>query len=90
MNKKIVMVKLIIQKKIGTVTTESSVCLVKVLDLYLWCLILVLVLGILDSVGKCADPRVGQFWVETAGGIFTSFVLPTFLGLWAIHCKWEP
>jgi hypothetical protein len=34
-NKKIVLVKLIIQKKAGTATAKSSVCLVKVLDLFL-------------------------------------------------------
>jgi hypothetical protein len=44
-DKKIVMVKLIIQEKKtpGTATTERPVCLVKVLELFLWCAILVLV-----------------------------------------------
>jgi hypothetical protein len=68
-DKKIVMVKLIIQekRKIGTATKKSSVCSVKVLDLFLWCPILVLVLGILDFVGKGATPLDRQF------GFFSHF-----------------
>jgi hypothetical protein len=51
------MLKLIIQKT-GKVTTKISVCSVKVLDLFLWYPILVLVLGILGFVVKGASPLV--------------------------------
>jgi hypothetical protein len=61
-----VLVKLIIQKKKKEkeetpckAVTKSLVCLVKVLELFLWCPILVLVLGILGFVGKCAAPLLG-------------------------------
>jgi hypothetical protein len=62
----------------GTATTKSSVCLVKVLDLFLWHLILVLALGILGFVGKGAVPLVGQL---VGGGGWTVFFLHAFLGL---------
>jgi hypothetical protein len=82
------MVKLIIQKKKkektpGTATTKSSVCLVEVLDLFLWHLILVLALGVLGFVRKGAAPLIGQLGVEMDGGffLFFSFFVPTFLGL---------
>jgi hypothetical protein len=54
------MVKLIIQKKKKTrySTTKNSVCSAKVLNLFLWCPILVLALGILGFVGKGAAPLV--------------------------------
>jgi hypothetical protein len=64
------MVKLIIQKKIGTTTTEISVCSAKVLDLFLWCLILILVLGILGFVGRSAAPLVGQLGGKMTRGFF--------------------
>jgi hypothetical protein len=73
-DKKIVIVKLIIQKKKtppDTATTKNSVCLVKVLELFLWCLILVLMLGILGFVGKGAAPLDRQLEVEMAGGFFS-------------------
>jgi hypothetical protein len=55
------MVKLIIQKRkeAGTATTQSSVCLVKVMELFVWLLILVLVLSILGFEGKGAAPLDG-------------------------------
>jgi hypothetical protein len=72
-DKKIVMVKLIIQKKKGTATAKSSVCLVKVLDLFFgvqcwyWCLVFwalwARVLALLsDSLG-----------METSRGFFLYF-----------------
>jgi hypothetical protein len=54
-DRKIVMIKFIIQKEkktAGIATTESSVCLVKVLELFLWHPILILALGILGFVEK--------------------------------------
>jgi hypothetical protein len=74
--KKIVMVKLIIQKKSET-TTESSVCLVKVLDLFLWHPILVLELGSLGFVGKGSDLLSDSLRGRQLDGLFFS----TFLGL---------
>jgi hypothetical protein len=46
--------------------TKSLVCLVRVLDLFLWCPILVLVLGILEFVRK-GDVPLGKLVVEMAG-----------------------
>jgi hypothetical protein len=54
------MIKLIIQKKkrkkkpTSIATSKSSVCFIKVLELFLWHPILVLVLGIPGFVGKHA------------------------------------
>jgi hypothetical protein len=59
--------------------------LVKVLELFLWCPILVLVLGILDFVGKGAAPVIRQLGVEMAGRLFSLISLV----LWAVHYKWE-
>jgi hypothetical protein len=69
------MVKLIIQKnKTVTATIKSSVCSVRVLDLFLWNLVLVLALGILAFVWKGASPLVGQLgwrWLEHFLGFFS-------------------
>jgi hypothetical protein len=65
-------------KKSPTTTTKSSVNSTKVLDLFLWHSILVLVLGILGYVGKGAALCIRQLEVgETAQGFFS----PAFLGL---------
>jgi hypothetical protein len=82
------MAKLIIQgKKTGT-KTASSVCSAKVLDLFFWCPILVLALGILGFVGKGAAPIVGSLQgrqVEFFFFYFLWFYRPS-----AIICyKWE-
>jgi hypothetical protein len=83
-----------------TTTTKSVVSLAKVLDLFLWHPILVLVLmtggysvslclltvGILGYVGKSAAPLVGQLAGELAG---TVFFPPTFLGLMGFLLKVE-
>jgi hypothetical protein len=71
------MMKLIIQKTNnqktpGTAITKSSVCLVNVLELFLWCPVLVLMLGFLGFLGKGAAPFVRQLGVETAGRFFLS------------------
>jgi hypothetical protein len=71
------MVKLIIKK---TGTTKSLVCLAKVLDLFLWHLILVLLLGILGFCGEgCCLPLFSDSlwdrWLQSFG------FFPTFLGL---------
>jgi hypothetical protein len=73
------MVKLRIQRRKvkAKVQQQTSVCSAKVLDLFLWCPILVLVVGILGFVGEGADPLVGQLVGKMAGGIF----FPAFLGL---------
>jgi hypothetical protein len=52
---------------------KSSVCYVKVLDLFFWHPILVLALGILCFVGKGAAPLIGQLEVQMAGEFFLSF-----------------
>jgi hypothetical protein len=52
---------------------------ISVLDLFLWCPTLVLVLGILSFVGKVAVLLVGHPGVELTEGFFP--FLPTFLGL---------
>jgi hypothetical protein len=67
-------------------TTKSSVCWVKVIDLFFWHPIRVLALGILNFVGKGAAPLIGQLSGEMAGGFF--FLLSLVLG--AICYKWEP
>jgi hypothetical protein len=80
-NRQIVVVKLIIQKnKTGTAATESVVCSVNVLDLFLLHPILVLELGILDFAGKGAAPLVGHLKVEVAGGFFFFFCFPWSYG----------
>jgi hypothetical protein len=86
-DKKIVMVKLTTQEKKTGTATKSSVCLVRVLDLFLWCPILVLVLGVLGFVEKGAAPLVGQLGGDDWRVFFFSFLLS--LLLWAIHCTWE-
>jgi hypothetical protein len=70
------MMKLIKQKKKYpcTATTKSSVCSVRILDLFLWHPILVLALSILGFVGKGAAVLVRQLGVKTAGGFFFVFV----------------
>jgi hypothetical protein len=55
--------------------------LVKVLDSFLLCPILVLVLGILGFVWKGVVPLVRQLGVKIAGEFFSFF--STFLGLMA-------
>jgi hypothetical protein len=84
------MVKLIIQKT-GTATTKSSVTSVKVLDLFIWHLILVLALVILCFVGKGAAPLVRQLgWRLLEGFWFWFwFCFLLFLVSWAIHCQRE-
>jgi hypothetical protein len=60
-------------------TKKVSVCLVKFLELFLWCTIHILVLVILHFVGKGAASlldRLGWRWLE---GIFLSFI-SAFLG----------
>jgi hypothetical protein len=74
-DKKKVMVKLkIIIIMAGTTTTKSSVCLAKVLGLFLWHPILVLMLGILDFVGKGAAPFVGKPRGRDGWGFFLAFL----------------
>jgi hypothetical protein len=64
-------------EKTGTATTKSSVCSVKVLDLLLWCPILVFALSIPCFVRKGAASLVGQVGVKMAGGVL---IFSTFLG----------
>jgi hypothetical protein len=66
------MIKLIIPKrgKKKPKHNKISVCLAKVLDLFLWHPFLVLVLGILGFVGKGAAPVVGQLGRGERGGDF--------------------
>jgi hypothetical protein len=54
--------------------------LLKVLDLFLWHLILVFALGILGFVGKGAAPLVGQLEVEMAGEFILFFHFPWYYG----------
>jgi hypothetical protein len=64
-DKKIVMVKIIIQKLKNQAMTKSSAFSVIVLDLFLWLLVLILVLGTLSFLGKgAAASLVGQLSVE--------------------------
>jgi hypothetical protein len=72
------------EKVIGTATTKISVCLVKVLALFLWHPILVLTLGILGFVGKSSAPLVRQLVGEMAGGF-----CPLSLALCAVCYKRE-
>jgi hypothetical protein len=73
------------KKTPGTATTKSSVCLLKVLELFLWLPFLILEVGILGIVGKCAAPLFRQLSVDTAGDFF--FLLP--MVLWGFCYKWE-
>jgi hypothetical protein len=52
---------------------KISVCMAKVLDLFLWHPFLVFVLGILDFLRKDAAPLAGQLGGEVAGGVFFHF-----------------
>jgi hypothetical protein len=74
-DKRITMVKLIIQKKSsGTATIKTSVCSRKGLDLLLWQPIPGLALCILGFVGEVAAPLVRQLgWGEMAGAFFSCF-----------------
>jgi hypothetical protein len=77
------MVKLIIQKKKTVIAiTKSYVCPVKILDLLIWCPILVLSLDILGFVGKGAAPLVGQpwGWRQLEGFFFFFFCFPWSYG----------
>jgi hypothetical protein len=47
--------------------------LIKVLDLFLWHLILVLAFGVLGFVVKGAAPLIKQLGIEMAGGFFPYF-----------------
>jgi hypothetical protein len=79
-------------EKIGTATTKSSVCSVKVLDLFLWCPILVLALSILGLGGRALAlllDSLGWRWLVFFF-LLLSFFFPLSLVLWTIHCKWEP
>jgi hypothetical protein len=69
------MIKLIIQKKKTPGTAKSSVCLVRILDLFYWHPIMVLALGILGFVRKGAAPLVGQLGVEMAKEFVSFFLL---------------
>jgi hypothetical protein len=72
------MAKLIQKKTPGTATSKSSICLIKVLDLFLLCPILVFVLGILGFVWKCAAPLVRKLGVDKLE-VFSFFSPPIFL-----------
>jgi hypothetical protein len=72
-------------KKPGTTTAERSVCSAKVLDLFLRCPILLLVLGILGFGRVHAAPLVRELGGEIAGGVF----FPLSLVLRAVHYKQE-
>jgi arginine exporter protein ArgO len=86
-DKKIVLVKSITQKKKQGIA-QKKVCLVKVLELFLLCPVLVLVLGILGFGRKGTACLVGQLGMEMAGGCFF-FYFPLSFVLWAIHYKQE-
>jgi hypothetical protein len=79
-DKKIVLIKLIQKTNTRYSNNKSSVCLVEVQELFLWCSILVLELDILSFVGKSAAPLVRQHGVKMAGGFFL-FFFPTFFDL---------
>jgi hypothetical protein len=70
--------KLIIQKrKMGTTTTKSLICSVKVLNLLLWHPILLLALGILEGASLLSDRLGGG---EDGWRVFSFFL---FCFLWS-------
>jgi hypothetical protein len=78
-DKKIVMVKLIILKKSEVQQQQkSSVSSAKVLELFLWCPILLLMLGILGYVGKGVTILVRQLGAQEMPEVFLT---PDFFGL---------
>jgi hypothetical protein len=75
-DKKIVICKINDTKGKKTVTTtKCSISLAKVLDLFHWCPILVLMLSILGLVGKDAAPLFGQLEGKMAVVFFYSAFL---------------